>query len=56
MSKYGVYKFILNGDTGFDKADILATVKAVKFLLDKEIPREDVKKIAIDNGLRLFKI
>ena len=56
VSKYGVDKFVLNSDTGFDKADMLATVKAVRFLLDKGIPREDVKKTAINNGLKLFKI
>jgi len=56
VSEYGFERFVLNSDTGFDKADMFATVKTVRFLEEKGIDKRDIKKIAMDNALKFFRI
>jgi predicted metal-dependent TIM-barrel fold hydrolase len=56
VSEFGVERFVINSDTGFDNADMFATTKTVKTLMDKGIAKDDVKKLAMDNGLKIFRI
>jgi predicted metal-dependent TIM-barrel fold hydrolase len=56
VSEFGFERFVLNSDTGFDKADMFATAKAVRFLEEKGIDKSDIEKLAVKNALRLFKL
>jgi len=56
VSEYGFERFILNSDTGFDRADMFATAKTVRFLEEKGVDRVDIKKIAMNNTLKFFKL
>jgi hypothetical protein len=56
VDKFGVEKTILNSDTGFSKADMFATAKAVKYLLKNGVSKEDVKKLAFENGKGFFRL
>ncbi len=56
VSELGFERFVLNSDTGFDKADMFATAKTVRFLVEKGIDKSDVERLAVKNALRLFKL
>ncbi len=54
VSEFGFERFVLNSDTGFDKADMFATAKAVRFL--KGIEKSDIEKLAAKNAIKLFRL
>lgn len=56
VSEFGFERFVLNSDTGFDKADMFATAKAVRFLEEKGIEKSDVEKLATKNAIKLFRL
>jgi len=56
IKDFGVEKFVLNSDTGFDRADMFSTVKTVNYLEEKRCEKEDIRKLVFKNALRIFKI
>ncbi len=53
VSKYGFDRFVINSDTGFDRAEKLATVKAIERL---GFDRNDLEKLAFKNAERIFQM
>ncbi len=56
VTKFGFERFVLNSDTGFDRADKIATAKAVEFLEEKGFEKAEVEKLAEKNAVKLFKV
>ncbi len=54
IEKYGFERFVLNSDTGFNDWEMLTVVETVK-ALEERFDGKDVKKVAIENGLKIFK-
>jgi len=55
VEKYGFENFVLNSDTGFNDFEMLTVVETVK-ALEERFDRKDVKKVAMENGKKLFKL
>ncbi len=55
VEKFGFDRFVLNSDTGFNDLDCLTVAKSVK-ALEEKFSKFDVKKVAIENGKKIFKV
>ena len=53
VSKHGFERVVINSDTGFDRADKLATIRAVEYLAEK-FEEKDVEKLAFKNAKSIF--
>jgi predicted metal-dependent TIM-barrel fold hydrolase len=54
VEKHGFEKFVLNSDTGFNDFEALTVVETANALKEK-FDEKDVKKVAIENGRKIFK-
>lgn len=54
VSRFGTEKAVLNSDIGFARSDMFATAKAVEYLLENDVARDDVEKIAYRNAREFF--
>ncbi len=54
IEEFGFERFLLNSDTGFNDLECLTVAKTVKILLEK-FDKKDVKKVAIENGMKIFR-
>jgi len=54
ISRFGTEKAVLNSDTGFSESDMFATAKAVEYLLDNDVAKYDVERIAYRNAREFF--
>ncbi len=55
VSELGVERFVLNSDTGFDRADKVAVVRTVE-LLKGSLERGDLERLAFGNALKVFRV
>jgi len=56
LQNYGSERIMINSDSGFSDSDYLSTSKIVKFLLQNDIDRTDVVRIAFKNPESFFRI
>ncbi len=55
VEKYGFEKFVLNSDTGFNDWEMLTVAETVK-ALEEKFDKNEVKKVAMENGRKLFRV
>ncbi len=55
LENYGFESFVLNSDTGFNDFEMLTVAETVK-ALEEKFDSGDVKKVAVENGKKLFKL
>ena len=55
VEEHGFDRFVINSDTGFDRANKIATVEAVKELLNR-FDSKDVEALAYKNALKIFQM
>ncbi len=54
VEEYGFERFVINSDTGFDEANMFATVEAIEAIADRI--GGDVRRLAYENALKIFQM
>ncbi|MBO8182586.1 MAG: TatD family hydrolase [Archaeoglobus sp.] len=56
LKKYGAERLMINSDTGFTSLEYLSTSKTVSFLIERDVEREDVIRVACKNAKEFFRV